>query len=287
MMGEYIVEIESDNTGYTELNYATIANPYLTVIKISHCYLSQNYEEQLYSRGIKEETYWCNPKIEATEATDTIFSNLTGGPNSPSGVELYTELNRCIFSCCKISSYQSASFNNCVFQGGNDSEWSYKGSLIFNQQYRMDYESNDYLYKSQDGSIYFGITAHGTSGEMKVARAIANALGGDIACIETKEELSFLQSSVKTNAYKVGLRFADDYWVNGTLVEQSIRDVIESYTTDYPSEKNSYLVLNAGGRLSWGWGASWLIEIPSENVTAQTKEELQEMINDIYNGNGS
>lgn len=81
----------------------------------------------------------------------------------------------------------------------------------------------------------------GTSGEMKVARAIANALGGDIACIETKEELSFLQSSVKTNAYKVGLRFADDYWVNGTLVEQSIRDVIESYTTDYPSEKNSYL----------------------------------------------
>ena len=121
---------------------------------------------------------------------------------------------------------------------------------------------------------------------MKVARAIANALGGDIACIETKEELSFLQSSVKTNAYKVGLRFADDYWVNGTLVEQSIRDVIESYTTDYPSEKNSYLVLNAGGRLSWGWGASWLIEIPSENVTAQTKEELQEMINDIYNGNG-
>lgn len=235
MMGEYIVEIESDNTGYTELNYVNLINPYLTVDKINHSYITQNYEERLQRRTVNNgylSVSGSSAYIYNADVEDTVFYRITGHETSYHFNLWDSHFVRCNFSECKILAGMGVNnfptFNNCVFQGCNDPEWKNKGSLQFATYniYQMAMSQGFYYYNPFENDVfadtwYFAIGIG--SGErlndeiLNKIRNFAREYGGDIACIETKEEWDWLNENIAvwTN---VGLRYGEDHWLNGSPV---------------------------------------------------------------------
>lgn len=279
MMGEFIVEIESDNTGYTELNYANIVNPYLTVEKINHSYMTQNYEEILnyryLSNGQVQET-GSYTQIREAIVSDTIFYKVTGEQYQ----FLYlrnSQFDGCSFIDCRfhIGYYatEECAFNNCIFQGGNKPEWKTIGSLDFQQnKFPVSYTSgyiNDEAkthYFAVGGSVEF-------TKNIIVVRAIAQALGGDIACIETEEEWDWLWS--KGVWANVGLRYGETHWINGAPVGDFVP--LEELTGS-----EGFLHKGSGEEFDFLYDNYMLVEVPAGNVGTTSKTEIDQLIKEIY-----
>ena len=291
MMGEYIVEIESDNTGYTELNYANVVNPVLTVEKIDHCYMTQYYEDILNRRSLS-----INGQVQSTDSeagiyeadvTDTVFYRITGSSNG-SFVLQNSQFDGCIFTECRIKNdgVENSFFNNCVFQGGNTPEWYSKGVISYDQMYKFRAGEVSF-YNESTGKAYALISSMVSShadaeNHKNMVRAFAKYLGGDIACIETQEEWeTLLENSAGVYGVGLGLRYGEDYWINGEPVGEFIAKPSEINT------KRAYLSYNYG-KFEWTRPYAWLIEFPSER--ALSREEIQQMVDQYYGGvalNGS
>lgn len=282
MMGEYIVEIESDDTGYTELNYANVVNPVLTVEKIDHSYITQNYEGILkykYLGNGQVQTYnGTAAKICEANVSSTIFYKVSGVDNLiPGGLFLQNStFYKCIFTECRIeiNDYYSSVFNNCVFQGGNDPEWRVKGGLLFSQKNNNIISYTLIAINHETQTQYFAIGANTEfTKDITVVRAIAQALGGDIACIETEEEWDWLLKNIGTLT-NVGLRYGEDHWINGVPVGDFI-------PVDELPGTEGFLHVESDG-FDFMYDNYMLIEVPAENVGTTSSTEINQLIKGIY-----
>ena len=276
MMGEYIVEIVSDNTGYTEFNYANVVNPYLCVEKIDHCYVTQNYENILEYRCLSNgqvQSQDTDALIGEADATNTVFYRVVGGTWSRSLRVTSGQFSECVFTECKISSDVSV-FNACVFQGGNDPEWDNRGSLKVRQKSNITcYTPGSINYETQTHYFAIGGNTEFTK-DITVVRAIAQALGGDIACIETEEEWDWLNRYLGTLT-NVGLRYGDNHWING----EPVGDFIP--VDELPGTEGFLHVASDG--FDFIYDNYMLIEVPAENVGTTDQTEMNQLIKNIYN----
>lgn len=278
MMGNYVVEIKSDESGYTELNYSNIINPYLDVEKINRCYITQNFESSLLTKhfdygNIKDTTVWDAEAI-ANEVRDTIFYRLTGGWNTGFLTLENSSYYRCLFYECRVY-YEPECLVDCVFQGGNAPEWTRKGSLQFGQRQNNINCYTAGFINNETQTHYFAIGGNTEfTKDITVVRAIAQALGGDIACIETEEEWDWLWS--KGTWANVGLRYGETHWINDAPVGDFVP--LEKLTGS-----EGFLHKGSGEEFDFLYDNYMLVEVPAGNVGTTSKTEIDQLIKNIYN----
>lgn len=282
MMGNYVVQINSESTGYSELNYVKIANPYIDVEKINHCYIMQNYESSLLTKNFdsygsfNDETVW-DAEAKADKILDTVFYRLTGGWDTGFFSVAGSHYQRCLFYECRLNFSSSSFFKDCVFQGGNESEWTRKGSLPVSYRSAIEAAGNEAIVNNETGMEYFPIGSNSyVVEELDVIRNIAIALGGDIACFETEEEWNWFLENFSTNVGNVGfgLRYGEDHWINGAPVGDFI-------PVDELPGTEGFLNRQAG-EFNFKFGSHLVVEIPAENVGTTSIKELNEIIKEVF-----
>lgn len=284
MMGEYIVEIVSELTGRVEMKYTNVINPVLTVDRIDHCFMTQNFESSLKYRYISSGKITSDQhraEIKFAEIKESIFENITGGIYGGVNFEITSsQVENCMFSKCLLKHYNNSVYYNCVFQdcgrvGGRVSDFilEQKYKPVIENSYRIQTDPNS-------GHQYISINLASSSGDnYSRIQALAQAMGGDLACIETKQELDFLLSKSESFYGCLGLKCGDDKWING----ESAADFLNIQNLEIiSSSKDLYLFLSSSKSLCFNAPTYFIIEIKAENVRANTQEELQAIIDGIW-----
>lgn len=274
-MGRYIVDIRRASAGYVELNYTNITNAIISVNKAEHCYFSQNYAKSLCYRFLRDgkvntSTYY-GDNIYIEECSASVFYKLGGLSENDNNPRLKGTFNTCIFVDSSIyvvnNSISSASFVNCVFQGNrNVSDGADKSNVSSIRFEPENFKIGDIHKNNETGTSYCVVYRNINDGSsaMNGARKFAQALGGEIACIETESELDFIMSQEfriagSVEDYAIGLKMGSDTWVNGEPVGDFIKEL-----NIVSSNESGWLRYDK--YRSWNWATSsgyWLIEIPN------------------------
>lgn len=272
LMGNYVVEIGEVDEGSVGLNYTNITNAFIDISVADHCKFTQNYRGAIYCRELQ------NGKIESVQASffgiksecikNSLFYKLGSASIDRNYIPLlHGDFDSCNFvdSCLNISpSYDSPDFYNCVFSGNNEgntsfytfsSTWSLSGSV----KRISSYNNKTYFIHDELSPLNWAIS-----------------LNGNICCIETEEELSFIQREMNTysddkyrNVY-VGYKGDSGCWVNGELVGDFLT-VEESYTNRFAA-----LWADNSLRFSSSYSYGYLFEIPNhEDGSVWTQEEIE------------
>ena len=220
MMARYVVDIRQTGSAVVNLSYTTVTNPYISTDYIDHCTFKYNYADYLYYRylssGRVESSCYRDGKVDVAIAQNSLFYKC-GAVNISYPLDVYGNFIGCSFvdSYCN---FNSANFSNCVFMG-NYNGYSRVSSLTLSNT--LSTGVNAVVRNPETGTTYIAIK-HPTDGSalaLDVVRKIAEALGGDIACLETKEEWDFVINEfiVYYQSYcGIGVsNELDTTWVNG------------------------------------------------------------------------
>lgn len=267
-MGNYIVDIRRADAGYVELNYTNIANAVISADKAEHCCFSQNYAGYLYYRyldGGKVMSDICNsPRVSIEECSTSVFYKLGGCYYHNNDTELQGTFNTCIFvdSSIGYGNYYT-SFVNCVFQGNRNISDGASEDNVSSIKFKPENNItiSDIHKNNETGTSYCKVYRKSNDGysTMNYTREFAQALGGDIACIETESEMDFITSQY-ANYYAIGLKIGSDTWINGEPVGDFIKElnIGSSYGGDWLCHCNPGV-----WDLESSSCSSWLIEIPN------------------------
>ena len=215
LMDKYRVELKKGNKGVTKLYYTDVVNPYLDITYAENCEFSQNYRaELLYHRSLSGgmvSTGQYHGILHADTVKGCAFYKLGG--DSSWKFMVAAPCDSCIFvdsaiRLCPLDTYNanatytSLDITNCVFYGNNN---------YLNEKYGgiSNYEIRSCINKSPSvvdvfsdpttGTRYAVLACKGTINaghfpSAKVLQRLARYLGGDLACMETEEEKSFILS---------------------------------------------------------------------------------------------
>ena len=214
LMDKYCVELKKGDKGVTKLYYTDVVNPFLDITYAENCEFSQNYRaELLYHRSLSGgmvSTGQYHGILHADTVKGCAFYKLGG--NSSWKFMVAAPCDSCIFvdsaiRLCPLDTYSKATYTslditNCVFYGNNN---------YLNEEYGgiSNYEISSYMNKSPSVEDVFSDPATGTRYAVLACKGTSNAghfpsagilqrlaryLGGDLACMETEEEKSFILS---------------------------------------------------------------------------------------------
>ena len=215
LMDRYRVELKQGDKGVTKLYYTDVVNPYLDITYAENCEFSQNYRaELLYHRSLSGgmvSTGQYHGSLHADTVKGCAFYKLGG--DSSWKFMVAAPCDSCIFvdsaiRLCPLDTYNanatytSLDITNCVFYGNNN---------YLNEKYGgiSNYEIRSCINKSPSvvdvfsdpttGTRYAVLACKGTINaghfpSAKVLQRLARYLGGDLACMETEEEKSFILS---------------------------------------------------------------------------------------------
>lgn len=289
MMGEYVVEIESDIGGWVGLNYVNIANPCLTVSRVNHGYITQNYEDSLRKKILsngKVQSSDADAQLYNAEVTESIFKQIYGSRYSNRFLVENSHFENCMFYQCSITKisggFDDVTFRGCVFQSAGRQN-SGQNPITFVPRAEI-YVTSECKLSADGTTLYVKVGQHPDYGKPAYSqmRAVAYALGGDIACIETEQELNWLNDNgFLGQAYSYGLKYGESEWVNGEPVGEFIS--IDDIPVD---SEYAYLLWDYNGQLKFGGSDYWVLEIPSEKISVPTAEEIQKIIDNLYATSG-
>lgn len=270
-MGRYIVDIRRADAGYVELNYTNITNAIISANKAEHCYFSQNYAGLLYHRyldGGKVYFSFCHTVYDIDECLTSVFYKLGGAGNGNSHSSLKGIFNTCIFVDSSIydDHNRDTSFVNCVFQGNRNISAGASKDNVSSIKFEPErgFTIGDIHKNNETGTSYCIVARSGGVTNMDQVRKIAQALGGDIACIETESELDFIMSQefrvTGSSYYAIGLKMGSDTWINGEPVGDFIKElnIASSNESGWLHYKNNGVWDLVSSNCSY-----WLIEIPN------------------------
>ena len=215
LMDRYRVELKQGDKGVTKLYYTDVVNPYLDITYAENCEFSQNYRaELLYHRSLSGgmvSTGQYHGSLHADTVKGCAFYKLGG--DSSWKFMVAAPCDSCIFvdsaiRLCPLDTYNanatytSLDITDCVFYGNNN---------YLNEKYGgiSNYEIGSYINKSPSvedvfsdpttGTRYAVLACKGTTNaghfpSAGVLQRLARYLGGDLACMETEEEKSFILS---------------------------------------------------------------------------------------------
>ena len=294
LMDKYRVELKKGNKGVTKLYYTDVVNPFLDITYAENCEFSQNYRaELLYHRSLSGgmvSTGQYHGILHADTVKGCAFYKL-GGDSSWKFV-VAAPCDSCIFVDSAIglrpldtynNTYTSLDITNCVFYGNNN---------YLNEKYGgiSNYEINSYINKSPSvtdvfsdpttGTRYAVLACKGTSNaghfpSAGILQRLARYLGGDLACMETAEEKSFILSHLDKGEKTSSSSDAYDRYVyycySGAVENDQVR-LYGPYFDKY--YEKTYVPGYNGGYNSFSYVYA-LLEFPDATVTDITLPESE------------
>ena len=294
LMDKYRVELKKGNKGVTKLYYTDVVNPFLDITYAENCEFSQNYRaELLYHRSLSGgmvSTGQYHGILHADTVKGCAFYKL-GGDSSWKFV-VAAPCDSCIFVDSAIglrpldtynNTYTSLDITNCVFYGNNN---------YLNEKYGgiSNYEINSYINKSPSvtdvfsdpttGTRYAVLACKGTSNaghfpSAGILQRLARYLGGDLACMETAEEKSFILSHLDKGEKTSSSSDAYDryvYYCYSGAVENGQVRLYGPYFDKY--YEKTYVPGYNGGYNSFSYVYA-LLEFPDTTVTDITLPESE------------
>lgn len=294
LMDKYRVELKKGNKGVTKLYYTDVVNPFLDITYAENCEFSQNYRaELLYHRSLSGgmvSTGQYHGILHADTVKGCAFYKL-GGDSSWKFV-VAAPCDSCIFVDSAIglrpldtnnNTYTSLDITNCVFYGNNN---------YLNEKYGgiSNYEINSYINKSPSvtdvfsdpttGTRYAVLACKGTSNaghfpSAGILQRLARYLGGDLACMETAEEKSFILSHLDKGEKTSSSSDAYDRYVyycySGAVENDQVR-LYGPYFDKY--YEKTYVPGYNGGYNSFSYVYA-LLEFPDTTITDITLPESE------------
>ena len=294
LMDKYRVELKKGNKGVTKLYYTDVVNPFLDITYAENCEFSQNYRaELLYHRSLSGgmvSTGQYHGILHADTVKGCAFYKLGG--DSSWKFMVAAPCDSCIFvdsaiRLCPLDTYNatytSLDITNCVFYGNNN---------YLNEKYGgiSNYEINSYINKSPSvtdvfsdpttGTRYAVLACKGTSNaghfpSAGILQRLARYLGGDLACMETEEEKSFILSHLdkgeKTSSSSDAYDLCVYYCYSGAVENDQVR-LYGPYFDKY--YEKTYVPRYNGGYNSFSYVYA-LLEFPDTTVTDITLPESE------------
>lgn len=294
LMDKYRVELKKGNKGVTKLYYTDVVNPFLDITYAENCEFSQNYRaELLYHRSLSGgmvSTGQYHGILHADTVKGCAFYKLGG--DSSWKFMVAAPCDSCIFvdsaiRLCPLDTYNatytSLDITNCVFYGNNN---------YLNEKYGgiSNYEINSYINKSPSvtdvfsdpttGTRYAVLACKGTSNaghfpSAGILQRLARYLGGDLACMETEEEKSFILSHLdkgeKTSSSSDAYDLCVYYCYSGAVENDQVR-LYGPYFDKY--YEKTYVPCYNGGYNSFSYVYA-LLEFPDATVTDITLPESE------------
>lgn len=301
LMSQYRVQLYEGSKGTIKLYYTDVVNPYLSdnngnygITYAENCEFSQNYRaELLYHRSLSGgmvSTGQYHGILHADTVKGCAFYKLGG--DSSWKFMVAAPCDSCIFvdsaiRLCPLDTYNatytSLDITNCVFYGNNN---------YLNEKYGgiSNYEINSYINKSPSVTDVFsdpttgtryavlackGTTSAGHFPSAKVLQRLARYLGGDLACMETEEEKSFILSHLdkgeKTSSSSAAYDRYVYYCYSGAVENDQVR-LYGSYFDKY--YEKTYVPGYDGGYNSFSYVYA-LLEFPDTTITDITLPESE------------
>lgn len=294
LMDKYRVELKKGNKGVTKLYYTDVVNPFLDITYAENCEFSQNYRaELLYHRSLSGgmvSTGQYHGILHADTVKGCAFYKLGG--DSSWKFMVAAPCDSCIFvdsaiRLCPLDTYNatytSLDITNCVFYGNNN---------YLNEKYGgiSNYEINSYINKSPSvtdvfsdpttGTRYAVLACKGTSNaghfpSAGILQRLARYLGGDLACMETEEEKSFILSHLdkgeKTSSSSDAYDLCVYYCYSGAVENDQVR-LYGPYFDKY--YEKTYVPGYNGGYNSFSYVYA-LLEFPDTTITDITLPESE------------
>ena len=264
MMSHYIVDIRQTGSAVVNLSYTTVTNPIVELDDVDHCTFKYNYNNNyLYYRTLSEGKVYSSNTGGAVVA-DTVENSLFYKCGDYNKLHLLGQYEGCSFVDSNIvfettnthawvrgvAVYgTSASFSNCVFMGNNNGT-GYVSSMTLSNI--LSTGVNKVVRDPLTGTTYISVAYNndGSVAALDIVREIAKAWGGDIACLETKEEWDFVNTYFNAydngiwNDYGIGIANEDSTtWVNGEALGNFVPKASEGgdstatlYTNNHPSD---------------------------------------------------
>ena len=286
LMANYRVEIYESGSGTVNYKYTNLTNlntgerytTYNGFSKADHCEFRQNYKGNLNYRyldggNVKGGSH--SSVIKGGTAGNCAFYKL-GAESSSYSTQLTSNCNNCIFIDSNLNFDNTRSYKDCVFYGNNNYWDGNKGATsTFTVGSNLAYGTSTAQKVVKDeatGKVYLQISP------VKNADVIAETLGGNLAYIETKEELNFLKTQSLVGRLGAEYKNGEFVWLNG----EKLGDFI---SISNPSDNYSELGLNKT-QIKKGSYTSAIIELPGvvrieeislgkDNITIDTASTYQ------------
>lgn len=229
LMSQYEVCLTETGNGKIELNYTNVTNATLDISVADHCVFTQNCKKircrYLGSLGVvNTEVSWglvirfseSGRLFRIANARNSNFYNI--GNNQ----KVFGHYETSQFAGCSLQfNNLDSSFRRCVFNGNNrDGE----ASLVYLHGLTQDQiRSCSFSVTGKEDTLtsYIKITTSKAYtlcrdvGYVDIFRLFAKYLGGDLACIESQDEIRYVRTNVNGYAYVVGQIYGSDEWING------------------------------------------------------------------------
>lgn len=286
LMSQYEVKIYEQDDGVVKMWHTNIVNPYLCqgggngITYAENCEFTQNYRSvQLYTRSLsggKVNNGSHAARIHAGTMKDCAFYRYGGRyslgyyshTSTPASISGYYE--NCIFVDCDLnfsecfSPYYNYGFDSCVFYGNNTylGETTGDTSMMSVTSIGAVTELTDVDTDPATGKTYLRLACRSAARNGALER-FAKALGGTLACINSQEELAFLQENgleYSTIGLRKDLATGELYWVDGTDVDpELITDFRMLESSRYGYYYYSSSIVSPSDHI--------LIELPAQYVT--------------------
>ena len=237
LMSQYRVQLYEGDRGTVRLFYTDVVNPYLSddnayygITYAENCEFSQNYRaEPIYYRNLsggKVETGSWAGRLHANLAKNCAFYKL--GSETYAKFLVDTNCDSCIFvdSSIEMRNYEAyrntrypLEVTNCVFYGNNNYLGENYGGI---SSYEMNGSFNkspsvvDVFSDVSTGTQYAILACKGTGNvghfpSAGILQRLSRYLGGDLACMETEEEKSFILPHLSKGVVSPSADACDEY----------------------------------------------------------------------------
>lgn len=258
LMSQYEVCLTEAGSGTIELNYTNVTNATLDISVADHCEFKQSYNYIMcrYLSGIQVSNVpvsWgsynrlgdCSRAFSIFNATNSIFYKIGNGQT------LQGYYVSCQFTDCALRfDNLSASYTQCSFIG--NAREAGLSSIYLNGFNEESIKSCTFrvIERQETKTSYIEINSTNTfslltnEGYIDIFRNFAKQLGGDFACIDSKDALEYVKYP-QYNAHIVGYIYGRDKWVNGKPLEDWAI-VKEATTSSIGAVSYAALYFNSG-----------------------------------------
>lgn len=273
--------------GYIDIRYAKITNPCLRVKNVDHCYFDKVVEGTMWCRGLNQGQvvqYSADRLVDSPKISNSIFYKIDF--TKEISFNSLPDFDTCTFVDCAMKINNGSRLINCVFSGNyfryiDGAERSFSLPEFYSDNYYL----NKYVQNPDNGTVYL-IVSGSMNGNNDI-EYLAEMMGGDIACIETKEEWDYIAKTISMDRYSngisVGIQQGRDSWKNGESLGDHIKYDTENAKQWQWGCLTSVKLYTTGNITATGMGITYrymgayvLIEIPSPEETGKTIEYDQE-----------
>lgn len=207
LMSQYRVQLYEGDKGTIKLYYTDVVNPYLRsedgnygITYAENCEFSQNYRAYpIYYRslgsGVVNSSY--NPGFISADTLKNCAFYKLGGAGSYYAFSVAAPCDGCIFVDSAIDLSNRYEYTNCVFYGNNNYLNENSGGVSSYTAPNISQPVVSQILTDPSTNTTYVALQWRQIRVPELANRLAQYLGGELCCMETPEELAFLQTNLE------------------------------------------------------------------------------------------